>query len=95
MSTGARSQQDLLEDPDMVVVIGPILKHDDGYRFDTYTCGKGTSIGFAYHRIEDAQYARNATIRDSAQGRTLPTNVCQTLDEFISRSAAYATLVAA
>jgi hypothetical protein len=27
-------------------------------------------LGFTYHRIEDVQYARNGTTRDSTQART-------------------------
>ncbi len=70
----------------MGIVIGPILKRADGYAFDTWTAGKGVSPGYPYRRIEDAHYARNATIKPFAQGRALAATVCQTLDEFIANS---------
>jgi hypothetical protein len=70
----------------MGIVIGPVLRRADGYRFDSWTAGKGLSPGYPYRRIEDAYYARNATIRASAQDRALAAIVCQTLDEFIAKS---------
>ena len=50
----------------MGIVIGPVLRCANGYRFDTWTAGKGVSRGYSYRRIEDAYYARNAEIRASA-----------------------------
>ena len=44
----------------MGIVIGPVLRCANGYRFDTWTAGKGVSRGYSYRRIEDAYYARNA-----------------------------------
>ena len=70
----------------MDIVIGPVLMHADGYRFDTSTAGKGMTRGYPYRRIEDAHYARNADIKASAQGRTPSAIVCQTLEEFIAKS---------
>jgi hypothetical protein len=84
-----------LEDADMGIVIGPVLRRADGYRFDTWTAGKGMTRGYSYHRIEDAHYARNAEIKASAQGRALAAIVCQTLDEFIAKSTGYEMLAAA
>jgi hypothetical protein len=84
-----------LEDADMGIVIGPVLRRADGYRFDTWTAGKGMTCGYPYHRIEDAHYARNADIKASAQGRALAAIVCQTLDEFIAKSTGYEMLAAA
>ena len=72
----------------MGIVIGPVLRCANGYRFDTWTAGKGVSRGYSYRRIEDAYYARNAEIKVSAQGRTLAAIVCQTLDEFIEKATA-------
>ena len=79
----------------MGIVIGPILRRADGYGFDTWTAGKGVSAGYPYRRIEDAQYARNAEINASAQGRAPAAIVCQTLDEFIAKSTGYEMLAAA
>ena len=72
----------------MGIVIGPVLKCNDGYSFDIWTAKKGLTSGYAYRRIEDAHYARNATIKASAQGRALSAIVCQTLDEFIEKATA-------
>jgi len=52
----------------MDIVIGPVLMHADGYRFDTSTAGKGMTRGYPYRRIEDAHYARNADIKASCAG---------------------------
>jgi hypothetical protein len=79
----------------MNTVIGPVLRRADGYRFDTWTTGKGVTCGYPYRRIEDAYYARNAEIKASAQGRTLAAIVCQTLDEFTAKSSGYEMLAAA
>jgi len=79
----------------MGMVIGPVLRCANGYRFDTWTAGKGVSRGYSYRRIEDAYYARNAEIKVSAQRRTLAAIVCQTLDEFIAKYTGYEMLAAA
>ena len=57
--------------------------------------GQRGTLGYAYRRIEDAHYARNAEIKASAQGRALAAIVCQTLDEFIANSTGYDMLAAA
>ena len=79
----------------MGIVIGPVLRRADAYRFDTWTAGKGVTRGYPYRRIEDAYYARRADIKASAQGRALAAIVCQTLDEFIAKSTGYEMLAAA
>jgi hypothetical protein len=38
----------------MGIVIGPVLKHPNGYRFDVWTVAKGVTCGYPYRRIEDA-----------------------------------------
>ena len=68
----------------MDIVIGPILKRASGYVFDTWIAGKGMSPVYPYRRIEDASYARKATIKASVEGRALAVIVCQTLDEVIA-----------
>jgi hypothetical protein len=85
----------VLEDADMGIVIGPVLRRADGYRFDTWTSGKGVTRGYPYRRIEDAYYARNAEIKAFAQGRAPSAIVCQTLDEFIAKSTGCEMLAAA
>ena len=79
----------------MGIVIGPVLRRADGYRFDTWTAGKGVTRGPPYRRVEDAHYARNAEIKASAQGRAPSAIVCQTLDEFIANSTGHEMLAAA
>jgi len=70
----------------MNIIIGPILKRANGYGFDMWVAGKGSTVGCSYRRIEDSIYARNATISDSLHGCTAGAVVCQTLDEFVARS---------
>ena len=79
----------------MGTVIGPVLRRADAYRFDTWTADKGLTRGYPYRRIDDAYYARNAEIKESAQGRALAVIVCQTLEEFIANSTGYEMLAAA
>ena len=79
----------------MDIVIGPVLRRADGYRFDTWAAGEGMTQGYPYCRIEDAHYARNTEIKASAQGRAPSAIVCQTLDEFIANSTGHEMLAAA
>ena len=79
----------------MGTVIGPVLTRADGYGFDTWTAGKGVTHGYPYLGIEDAHYARKAEIKASAQGRAPSAIVCQTLDEFITKSTGYEMRAAA
>jgi hypothetical protein len=67
----------------MSLVIGPVLRHADGYAFDAWTAGKGVTRSYPYHRIEHAYYARNAEIKASVQGRAPAVIACQTVNEFI------------
>jgi len=77
------------------IIIGPIVTRANGYVFDTWTTRDGLRRGYPYRRIEDAHYARKATIkawsRDGAPGPV----ACRTIDEFIARSAACALPAAA
>ena len=68
----------------MHTVVGPILTKEGGYAFDIWTPEEGLSCGYAYRRIEDAHYARNAEIRSRKRGRPLSGLTCDTLDEFTS-----------
>lgn len=79
----------------MGIVIGPILRHADGYRFDTWTGVQGVSRGYLYRRIEDAHCARNAEIRAAVQRRAASAIICQTLDEFTAKSTGCEMLAAA
>jgi len=81
----------------MHTVVGPILTKEGGYAFDIWTPEEGLSRGYAYRRIEDAHYARNAEIRSRGRGRPLLALTCNTLDEFTTavaeRDATYCALV--
>jgi hypothetical protein len=66
----------------MNAVIGPVLMREGCYAFDLWTPEEGLSRGYAYRRIGDAHYARNAEIRSRRRGRPDSTMVCNTLDEF-------------
>jgi len=81
----------------MHTVVGPILTKKGGYAFDIWTPEEGLSCGYAYRRIEDAHYARNAEIRSRKRGWPLAALACNTLDEFTSavaeRDATFRALV--
>jgi hypothetical protein len=76
----------------MSAVVGPILARPGGYAFDIWTVVDGVRRGYAYRRIEDARYARNAAIEDAMVEDAEPgglkplaeVSVCSTLDQFIS-----------
>jgi|SRR6516225_8039582 hypothetical protein len=81
----------------MHAVVGPILMKKGSYAFDLWTPEEGLSRGYAYCRIEDAHYARNAEIRSRGRGRSGAAVACSTLDEFTlaiaEREATFQTLV--
>ena len=79
----------------MPIIIGPVLARSGGYRFYLWTAGKGFSASYPYRRIEDAYYARNTLIRTSGQGSAFGAVVCQTLDEFVAKTATHDMLAAA
>ena len=81
----------------MHAVVGPILLKEGRYAFDLWTPEEGLSCGYAYRRIEDAHYARNAEIRSRRRGRSGGAVACSTLDEFTlavtEREASFRVLV--
>jgi hypothetical protein len=81
----------------MHAIVGPILLKEGCYAFDLWTAEEGLTRGYAYRRIEDAHYARNAEIRSRRRGRAGAAVVCTTLDEFIlavaEREATFRVLV--
>ena len=79
----------------MTIVVGPVLARSGGYRFYFWIAGKGFSASYPYRRIEDAYYARNTVIRTSGQDRASGAVVCQTLDEFVAKTAKPDMLAAA
>src|SRR6516164_9687353 len=66
----------------MHAVVGPILLKEGCYAFDLWTPEEGLSRGYAYRRVEDAHYARNAEIRSRRRGGSGAAVACGTLDEF-------------
>ena len=70
----------------MGVIVGPVMRCADGYRFETWTASKGVTRGYSYHQIEDALYARNSEIRTSARGGASAAIACRRLDEFVART---------
>ena len=65
----------------MNAIFGPILASSGGYVFDKWSEDAGVEGSFAYQRIEDAYYARTATIRaERSAHRNLA--VCDTLTDF-------------
>jgi len=66
----------------MLAVVGPILLKEGCYAFDLWTPEEGLYRGYAYRRIEDAHYARNAEIKSRRQGPWGAAVACSTLDEF-------------
>jgi hypothetical protein len=83
----------------MHAVVGPILLKEGRYAFDLWTPEEGLSRGYAYRRVEDAHYARNAEIRSRRRGRSGAAVACSTLDEFTlavaEREATFRVLVRA
>ena len=66
----------------MLAVVGPILLKEGCYVFDLWTPEEGLCRGYAYRRVEDAHYARNAELKSRRQGRWGAAVSCSTLDEF-------------
>ena len=67
----------------MLTVLGPVLTRKGGYAFDRWTPEQGLSLGFAYGRVEDADYARKVEIRSGGEGCSDKTIACSTVDEFV------------
>jgi len=66
----------------MPTLVGPILLKEGCYAFDLWTPEEGLNRGYAYRRIEDAHYARNAEIRSRGREPSGAAVACSTLDEF-------------
>jgi hypothetical protein len=81
----------------MHAIVGPILVKEGCYAFDLWTAEEGLSRGYAYRRIEEAHYARNAEIKSRRRGGSGAAVTCGTLDEFIlavtEREATFRVLV--
>jgi hypothetical protein len=80
----------------MQAIVGPILLKQGCYAFDLWTPDEGLTRGYAYRRIGDAHYARNAEIK-SRRRKPGAMVVCGTLEEFTAavaeREATYRILV--
>jgi hypothetical protein len=73
------------EDVDMPVILGPVVRKEGGYGFDTWAADEGVSPGFSYRRLEDAYYARNARIGEGMRSGTESISCC-TVDEFVAET---------
>jgi hypothetical protein len=76
----------------MSVVVGPVLPRPGGYAFDTWTWEDGLSLGYVYHRIEDAHQAaiNRAIVEGNVEGNIVENPesldevcICSTLDQFM------------
>jgi hypothetical protein len=72
-------------DPEMYLVVGPILKQTDGYTFDSWMRGLGVHRSYSYRRIEDAYYARSIAVAEAAHSSQPEPVICGTRDEFLMR----------
>jgi len=72
----------LLKGMAVEIVVGPVVTRKGGYAFDCWTPEEGFSRGYAYCRIEDAYYARNAEMRSHNSGYSDRMIACNTVDEF-------------
>jgi hypothetical protein len=70
----------------MPVILGPVVKKEGGYGFDTWMAEQGLSRGFCYRRLEDAYYALNARIGEGMQNGA-ESVACRTVDEFMAETA--------
>jgi hypothetical protein len=61
----------------MQIVVGPVLRREDGYGYDLFVPESGLTKGPAYRRIEDAIYAQR--VESNRNGI-----LCRTLDEFLN-----------
>ena len=66
----------------MSVIIGPVLVRGGAYAFSIWTPETGLSPGYAYRRIDDAYYARNAAHDGACLATGRGPIVCATLDVF-------------
>jgi hypothetical protein len=78
----------------MHAVVGPIVTREGGYAFDSWTLEGGLHRGYAYRRIEDANYARRAEIRSRSHGFAAGMVACRTIDEFAAALADHALAAA-
>jgi len=77
----------------MFLMIGPILREQDGYAYDSWIPAQGVRRSYPYRRIEDAYYARRHAIEEaSGEDRPMPI-VCHTSDEFALKMADVQSLV--
>jgi hypothetical protein len=70
----------------MPVVIGPVLKRDTGYAFDSWSPGDGFHRGYIYRRVEDAYHARKFELKARDRGPVEQMVTCTTLDDFVTRT---------
>ncbi len=75
----------------MPIVLGPVVRREGGYGFDSWVANEGLSRGFSYRRLEDAYYALRARIGEVVQKGIEPV-ACGTVEEFMAETARRATM---
>jgi hypothetical protein len=75
----------------MPIVLGPVVRKEGGYGFDTWVATEGLSRGFCYRRLEDAYYARKVRIGENVQNGA-ESVACHTMDEFLAETARRASV---
>jgi hypothetical protein len=68
------------------IFVGPIVRRQGGFAFDTFSPIEGLRTSFAYRCVEQADYDRKTTLRSAAQGALLI--ACETIADFQRRCAA-------
>jgi hypothetical protein len=70
------------------VLVGPVVCRDGGFAFDTCTPAAGIRRGFAYRRVEQAEYDRRSTLLGvHLPAGAMPT-ACDTVAAFAAASEA-------
>ena len=72
----------LLKGMAMEIVVGPVVTRKGAMPSTAGQPKEGFSRGYAYCRIEDAYYARNAEMRSHNSGYSDHMIACNTVDEF-------------
>jgi hypothetical protein len=67
------------------ILLSPIVSRNDGFAFDTFTTAEGLKLGFAYRRVEQANYDRKTTLQGLPRAKGFAAIACETLGEFRRR----------
>jgi hypothetical protein len=64
------------------ILVSPIVSREGGFAFDTFSTTAGLTPGFAYRRIEQANYDRKITLQSLPRATGFAVVACETLAEF-------------